>query len=128
MKRKLEPVAADLLKSMQQMVNDPAFSDVVVFVCKDGEKVPASRRVVSSGGSPVLKNLLNSGMAESTLREILLPSISSPVLRAVVEFLSTGTVTEHCPRTWPMVCEMIIGSRYFLIPEIGEDYPQVHAR
>ncbi|CAM6117158.1 unnamed protein product [Calypogeia fissa] len=108
--------SAELLGNLRLMVNKPAFSDVV-FLCSDGKRVPASRLLLT-GRSEVLKSMFMNGMAESSLSEIKMPEISSPVLLAVFEFLYTGTLFDHQPQDWRVACEVILASRFFLLPDL----------
>ncbi|CAM6097904.1 unnamed protein product [Calypogeia fissa] len=108
--------SAELLRNLRLMVNKPAFSDVV-FLCSDGKRVPASR-ILLTGRSEVLKSMFMNGMAESSLSEIRMPEISSPVLLAVFEFFYTGTLFDHQPQDWRVACEVILASRFFLLPDL----------
>ncbi|CAM6117160.1 unnamed protein product [Calypogeia fissa] len=108
--------SADLLCNLRLMVNKPAFSDVV-FLCRDGNRVHASR-ILLAGRSEVLKSMFMNVMAESGLSEIKMPGFSSPVLLAVFEFLYTGILLDYQPRGWAVACEVILASRFFLLPHL----------
>ncbi|KAL2608416.1 hypothetical protein R1flu_026989 [Riccia fluitans] len=109
---------ADLLADQRKMLNNLEFSDVV-FVCGDGQRVHACR-IILCARSPMLKNLLTNGMAESRLSEIPLPGIQSPVLLSIFEFLYTGTMVEHAPESWRNAFEVIDASRYFLLSSLED--------
>lgn len=108
--------SANLLAHLRKMINEPTFSDVV-FMCRDGKRVHALRKLLA-GRSEVLKCMLVNGMAESALYEIKLPEMSSLVLLSVFEFLYTGTLVEHLPQNLKVACELVIASRFFLLPEL----------
>jgi hypothetical protein len=108
--------SGELVSNLRAMVNNPAFSDVV-FVCKDGNRVQASRLLLA-GRSDVLKSMLLNGMAESNSSEIKSPETTSPVLLSVFEFLYTGTLLDYPPQNWRMSCEVLIASQFFLLPKL----------
>ncbi|CAM6097887.1 unnamed protein product [Calypogeia fissa] len=105
-----------LVQNLRLMVNEPSFSDMV-FLCNDGKRVHASRMLLA-GRSEVLKSMCLNGMAESSLSEIKMPAISSPVLLAVFEFLYTGTLLTYEPKSWRIVCELMIASKFFLLTNL----------
>jgi hypothetical protein len=107
---------AELVASLRKMVNNPQFSDVV-FLCSDGKQVTASRMHLAAR-CDVMKSLLKNGMAESSLTEIKLPEVSSPVMLCVLEFLYTGNVLDNAPEDWKMGWEVISASRFFLMARL----------
>ncbi|CAM6097888.1 unnamed protein product [Calypogeia fissa] len=47
-----------------------------------------------------------------------MPAISSPVLLAVFEYLYTGTLLTYEPKSWRIVCELMIASKFFLLTNL----------
>jgi hypothetical protein len=105
-----------LIASLRKIVNNPEFSDVT-FLCSDGKQVKASR-IHLAARSGVLKNLLMNGMAESSANEISLANVSSPVMLSILEILYTGSLLDYAPGDWKMGWEVIVASRFFLLPEL----------
>eukprot|EP00250_Pteridium_aquilinum_P009849 c18977_g1_i1 orf=41-547(+) len=108
--------ASSIAEDLRKVLGDTRFCDIL-FICSDGQEVPALRMLVAAR-SPVLQSmLLTSGLAETKLGRVRLADIRGPVMHACIEFLYTDGVQDS---SWPEpldeAMEVAAAARFFLIP------------
>src|SRR2546421_2625982 len=78
-----------LEEDLRLLVNNPKYSDIEIL-CKD--KTLHSSRAILAARSEVFDGLLYNGMKESYEKQISFPTINSPAMEIVLEFIYTGSV------------------------------------
>eukprot|EP00250_Pteridium_aquilinum_P009851 c18977_g1_i3 orf=41-1534(+) len=108
--------ASSIAEDLRKVLGDTRFCDIL-FICSDGQEVPALRMLVAAR-SPVLQSmLLTSGMAETKLARVPLADIRGPIMSVCVEFVYTDHVQDSSwPKPLDEAMEVAAAARFFLIP------------
>ncbi|GES84089.1 BTB/POZ protein [Rhizophagus clarus] len=110
-----------LTVDLANMINNPLYSDLVIR-CKDDEELHANKLFLA-GRSEYFNDLLfqqqQTKESSHLPNKIIVPDVTSPIVKIVLEFLYTGKVSDKT-LTIDIVSDIYNGASVFVLPKLKE--------